>query len=164
MKTAIYPGTFDPLTYGHLDIIERASTLFDKIIVTVAKNPKKSPLFSVEERISMVHDAVKNFLNVSCESFDGLIVDFAKRSNATVLIRGLRAISDFEYELQMAHVNRKLLNTLVTVILMPGEKYTYLNSTIVKEVAQFGGDISAFVPPPIAEKVVAKFKTINNLS
>ncbi len=162
MKTAVYPGTFDPLTYGHLDIIERASVLFDNVIVTVAKNPKKSPLFSVEERITMVRDAVKDFVNVSCESFDGLIVDFAKRSHATVLIRGLRAISDFEYELQMAHVNRKLLNTLVTVILMPGEKYAYLNSTIVKEVAQFGGDISAFVPPPIAKKVVAKFKTIGN--
>jgi pantetheine-phosphate adenylyltransferase len=160
MKTAIYPGTFDPLTYGHLDIIERASAVFDHVIVTVAQNPKKSPLFSVDERIAMIKDSVKDFTNISCDSFDGLIVDYAKARKATVLIRGLRAISDFEYELQMAHVNRKLLSTLVTVILMPGEKYTYLNSTIVKEVAQFGGDISAFVPPAIAEKVSGKFRNI----
>jgi pantetheine-phosphate adenylyltransferase len=161
MKTAVYPGTFDPLTYGHLDIIARASILFDRVIVTVAQNPKKAPLFSVEERMHMIRHAVQKFRNVSCESFDGLIIDFAKKKKATVLIRGLRAISDFEYELQMAHVNRKLLNTLVTVVLMPGEKYTYLNSTIVKEVAQFGGDIRAFVPPAIANEVAAKFNKKN---
>lgn len=157
MKTALYPGTFDPLTYGHLDIVERASALFDRVIVTVAKNPKKSPLFSAEERIEMIREAVKPWPNVTCEGFDGLLVQFARERQATALIRGLRVISDFEYELQMAHVNRRLAQEVVTLLLMPGEKYTYLNSSIVKEVASFGGDIQSFVPPAIADKVRNKF-------
>jgi pantetheine-phosphate adenylyltransferase len=156
MKIALYPGTFDPLTYGHIDIIERASVLFDRVIVTVAKNPRKSPLFTAEERIEMIRDAVKPWTNITCESFDGLIVNFAKERQATALIRGLRVISDFENELQMAHVNRRLAHGLVTIFLMPGEKYTYLNSSIVKEVASFGGDIGSFVTPAIAEKVKEK--------
>lgn len=156
MKTALYPGTFDPLTYGHLDIIERASALFGQVIVTVAKNPKKTPLFTAEERLEMIREAVKPFPNVSCESFDGLLVQFAKERHATALIRGLRVISDFEYELQMAHVNRRLAQEVVTLLMMPGEKYTYLNSSIVKEVASFGGDIQSFVPPAIAERVKSK--------
>jgi len=156
MKTALYPGTFDPITFGHLDIIERAAAIFDRVIVTVARNPKKEPLFGVEERMEMLASVTGDFKNVSCDSFDGLLVDFAKKNGAQVLIRGLRAISDFEYEFQMALVNRKLSDALVTVFLMPGEKYTYLNSTIVKEVAMFGGDISAFVPSHIAKKVLKK--------
>ena len=156
MKTALYPGTFDPLTYGHLDIIERAAVLFDQVIVTVAKNPKKTPLFTAEERLDMIREAVKGWPNVTCEGFDGLLVQFAKERNATALIRGLRVISDFEYELQMAHVNRRLAQEVVTILLMPGEKYTYLNSSIVKEVASFGGDIQSFVPPAIAERVKNK--------
>ena len=161
MKTALYPGTFDPITFGHLDIIERAAAIFDRLIITVARNPKKQPLFTVEERIDMIASMTRDFKNISCDSFDGLLVDFAKKTNSQVLIRGLRAISDFEYEFQMALVNRKLSDTLVTVFLMPGEKYTYLNSTIVKEVALFGGDISAFVPGPIAEKVLKKLNQEN---
>lgn len=156
MKTAIYPGTFDPITHGHLDIISRASALFDQVIVTVAINPKKKPLFSIEERIELIRSVVQPYQNVACESFDGLLVDFAREKKATVLIRGLRAISDFEYEFQMALVNRKLSEKLVTVFLMPGEKFTYLNSTIVKEVAMFGGDISAFVPPLVEARVKEK--------
>lgn len=158
MKTAIYPGTFDPITYGHLDIIGRASALFDKVIVTVAINPKKKPMFSIDERIDLIRSVVQPHPNVECESFDGLLVNFAQEKNATVLIRGLRAISDFEYEFQMALVNRKLSEKLVTVFLMPGEKFTYLNSTIVKEVAMFGGDISAFVPPLVEAQVKEKIK------
>lgn len=158
MKTAIYPGTFDPITMGHLDIIERAAAIFGKVIVTVATNPKKTPLFTAEERVKMIRDVTASMPNVSCESFDGLVVDFARKAGAHALIRGLRAVSDFEYELQMAHVNRRLHSQLVTVILMPGEKYTYLNSTIVKEVAMFGGSIGAFVPPGIEEKIIAKLK------
>lgn len=153
MKTALYPGTFDPLTYGHLDIIGRASVLFDQVIVTVARNPKKTTLFTAEERVEMIREAVKPWQNVVCESFDGLLVQFATERHATALIRGLRVISDFEYELQMAHVNRRLAQEVVTILLMPGEKYTYLNSSIVKEVALFGGDIQSFVPPAIADRV-----------
>ncbi len=156
MRTALYPGTFDPLTYGHMDIIERASAMFDRVIVTVAKNPKKSPLFTTEERVMMIRESIKPWTNVTCESFDGLIVDFARSRQALVLIRGLRVLSDFENELQMAHVNRRLAQDIVTVFMMPGEKYTYLNSGIVKEVASFGGDIQSFVTPAIAELVRKK--------
>ncbi|KAB2879208.1 pantetheine-phosphate adenylyltransferase [bacterium] len=158
MKTALYPGTFDPLTFGHIDIIERAAALFDRVIVTVAKNPKKTPLFTAEEREDMIREAVKSWPNVTCESFDGLLVQFAKDRQAKALIRGLRVISDFEYELQMAHVNRRLAQEVVTILMMPGEKYTYLNSSIVKEVASFGGDIQSFVPPFIADKIKNKLR------
>jgi pantetheine-phosphate adenylyltransferase len=153
MHTAIYPGTFDPLTYGHIDIIERASKVFDTIIVTVATNSRKTPSFSVEERLEMIQSATRNYTNVRCDRFHGLIADYAKSVGANVLIRGLRAVSDFEFEFQMALVNRKLSHELVTVFLMPGEKYTYLNSTIVKEIGALGGDISSFVPDAIAKKV-----------
>ncbi len=125
MKIAIYPGTFDPITNGHLDILERALKLFDKVIITVAKNPSKQPLFSQEERRSMIRSAVKQYKNVEVDMFDGLLVEYARKKKATSLVRGLRAISDFEYELQMALMNRKLDSTLETVFLMPNEKYTY---------------------------------------
>ncbi|RMF61630.1 MAG: pantetheine-phosphate adenylyltransferase [Calditrichaeota bacterium] len=160
MKIAIYPGTFDPITNGHIDIIERASHLFDKIIVTVARNPSKKPLLTVQERVFLIQQVVDDMETeavILVEPFEGLIVDFAREKKANAIIRGLRAVSDFEYELQMALVNRRLAPEVSTVFLMPHEKYTYLNSTIVKEVASFGGDISNFVPPVVRLKLEAKF-------
>jgi pantetheine-phosphate adenylyltransferase len=160
MKKAIYPGTFDPITYGHIDIIERAITIFDEVIVAVATNPRKTPLFSVDERLDMIQQSTRNLQYLTYDRFDGLLVDYAKKINANVLIRGLRAVSDFEFEFQLALVNRKLSNELVTVFLMPGEKYTYLNSTIVKEIAAFGADISAFVPDNVAENIYRRLQRI----
>ncbi len=155
--TAIYPGTFDPITNGHIDIVKRAGNIFSSVIVTVAQNPKKDPLFSTDERLEMIHDALKTFPNVRVEQFDGLLVNFALKNNATVIIRGLRAISDFEYEFQMALMNKKLAETISTVFLMPNEKYTYLNSTIIKNVAKFHGNIDDFVSKLVAQKLKQKF-------
>lgn len=149
MRHVIYPGTFDPITNGHLDIIERATTLFDTVTIGVTTNPAKNPLFTVEERVAMIREVTRNFGSVRIDSFTGLLVDYAQRLGASAIIRGLRAISDFEYEFQMALVNRKISDGIVTVFLMPNEKYTYLNSTIVKELATFGGDVSRFVPPEV---------------
>ena len=148
MKIALYPGTFDPITYGHIDILDRARGLFDKVIVTVAVNANKSPLFSVEERVEMIRSVIKQkrYRNVAVESFDGLLVRLARRRKATALIRGLRATSDFEYEFQMALMNRKQEESIMTVFLMPHEKYTYLTSSIVREVARLKGDYKEFVP------------------
>ncbi len=157
-RCAIYPGTFDPFTLGHLDIVERACRIFDEVIITIATNARKKPLFSVEERIDLIHDAVRRFPSVRAESFGGLLVDFARQKSAVAIIRGLRAISDFEFEFQMALMNRRLQKDITTVFLMPNEKYTYLNSTIVKEVAEFGGDISNFVTPEVARRLRDKFK------
>lgn len=159
MRIGIYPGTFDPITNGHIDIIKRSALLFDKVIVAVTTNPSKSPLFSIDERIEMIRSSVQAMQNVEVDSFDELLVNYALRKQATAIIRGLRATSDFEFEFQMALVNRKLSNDLVTVFLMPNEKYTYLNSTIVKEVASFHGDVSWFVPPEINEKLIEKFNS-----
>ncbi|MDW7680248.1 MAG: pantetheine-phosphate adenylyltransferase [bacterium] len=158
MKTAIYPGTFDPITNGHLDIIKRAASLFDKVIVGVTTNPSKSTLFTIEQRVKMIQDVVEGLKQVEVESFDDLLVNYALQRNASAIIRGLRAISDFEFEFQMALFNRKLSNKLVTVFLMPHEKYTYLNSKIVKEVASFQGDVSCFVPPNVEQRLKEKFK------
>ncbi len=146
MKIAIYPGTFDPVTNGHVDVAARAAKLFDKVIICVAVNSGKSPFFSKTERIEMVKEAVKSVKNIEVEEFDGLLVDYAKKRNADAIVRGLRAVSDFEYEFQMALTNRKLCSSVDTVFLMPHEKYTYLNSTIVREIARFGGDVGEFVP------------------
>lgn len=156
MKIAIYPGTFDPITNGHLDILERALKLFDKVIITVAKNPSKQPLFSQEERRSMIRSAVKRYKNVEVDMFDGLLVEYARKKKATSLVRGLRAISDFEFELQMALMNRKLDSTLETVFLMPNEKYTYLNSSIIREIARLGGDVRDFVPKTVLKALTEK--------
>ncbi len=158
MKIAIYPGTFDPITNGHVDILERAMLLFDKVIVTVAKNSSKTPMFSVEERVAMIQETIRHnrYKNVTVESFDGLLVDYAQKKKAVALIRGLRAVSDFEYEFQMALMNRKQANSLVTVFLMPHEKYTYLNSTIVREIAQHHGNVKDFVPPVVLKHLKAK--------
>ncbi len=151
MKVAIYPGTFDPITNGHLDIIERATQLFDKVIVTVAVNSSKTPLFTGEERVEMIQAIIKQkrFANVSVEQFNGLLVSFATKRNASAIIRGLRAISDFEYEFQMALMNRKQSDKIDTVFLMPAEKYTYLNSSIVREIARLDGKFKDFVHPVV---------------
>ena len=158
MKLAIYPGTFDPITYGHIDIAERAVTLFDKVIITIAVNSSKKPLFSIEERKKMITESVSHLPNIEVDAFKGLLMDYAEKKKAAAVIRGLRAISDFEYELQMALMNRKLAEDVVTVFLMPNVKYTYLNSTIVKEVASFGGDISGLVPAGVERRLREKFK------
>ncbi len=158
MKKVIYPGTFDPVTNGHLDIIDRARELFDEVVVTVAKNPSKTCLFSVEERVSMLSESLKQYKNVRVDSFDGLVVDHGKAMGAVGIIRGLRAVSDFEYEFQMALMNRKLNGELSTIFLMPHEKYTYLNSTIIRNLAQFDGDISDFVPPVVVKAIKAKMQ------
>ncbi|MDE3058286.1 MAG: pantetheine-phosphate adenylyltransferase, partial [Bacteroidota bacterium] len=148
MRIAIYPGTFDPITNGHVDILERAMLLFDTVIVTVAKNSSKTPMFTVDERVEMIQETIRSngYNNVSVESFEGLLVDFARKKKATALIRGLRAVSDFDYEFQMALMNRKQANDLVTVFLMPHEQYTFLNSTIVREIARHRGNFKEFVP------------------
>jgi pantetheine-phosphate adenylyltransferase len=161
MKTeriAIYTGTFDPITLGHIDIIQRGSKLFDRIIVTIAINQSKKPLFSVDDRITMIKDAIKGIKNASIEKFDGLLVDFASEKNACVILRGLRAVSDFEYEFQMALMNKHLRDDISTMFLVPDEKYTYLNSTIVKDVAKYGGDIKNFVTNFVEKKLIDKYK------
>ncbi|KAA0230479.1 pantetheine-phosphate adenylyltransferase [candidate division KSB1 bacterium] len=156
MKLAIYPGTFDPVTNGHLDIVERAAMLFDQVVVAVTTNSAKNPMFSVAERLEMFREATRHFSNVRVESFSGLLVEYAAGRGASVLIRGLRAISDFEYESQMALINRKISHGMDTVFLTANEKYTYLNSTIVKEVARFGGDVTCFVPAAVNERIRQK--------
>ena len=160
MKTAIYPGTFDPITYGHIDIIERARDIFDKVIVMVAQNPEKQPLFTDTERVTMIKKVVSKYRNVEVDSYDGLLVEFAKRKKATAIVRGLRAVSDFEYEFQMALMNRKLEANITTVFLMPHEKYTYLNSSLVREISRLGGDVSEFVPPIVRQLLSKKIKSL----
>jgi pantetheine-phosphate adenylyltransferase len=157
-KIAIYPGTFDPFTYGHLDIVERAIKIFDGIIVTIAMNSKKQPLFTVNERIDFIKDATRSMPHVTTGCFSGLLVDFAQQQQAVAVIRGLRAISDFEFEFQMALMNHQLNQDISIVFLMPNAKYTYLNSSIVKEVAEFGGNIDNLVTPLVALKLKEKFK------
>jgi pantetheine-phosphate adenylyltransferase len=157
MRKVIYPGTFDPVTYGHIDIIKRAIDLFDFVAVTVAVNPSKKPLFSLKERVAMLNESLKEFDNVSVESFEGLVVDYAHKVSAIGIIRGLRALSDFEYEFQMALMNRKLAKDVATIFLMPHEKYTYLNSSIVRNLAELNSDVNDFVPTPVQEAFKKKF-------
>ena len=164
MTTAIYPGTFDPITFGHIDIIERACSLFARVIVSIAQNPMKAPLFTIEERKEMISLATEHLPNVEVDAFEGLLVEYAKMRKAQAIIRGLRAVSDFEYELQMALMNRKLNEQVVTVFLMPHEQYVYLNSSIVREVASFGGDVSHLVPEHVHRKLKEKFARKGNKS
>ena len=158
MITAVYPGSFDPATYGHLDIIKRASISFDRVIVGVLHNSAKSPLFSVEERVKILAKATKDIPNVEVKAFEGLSVNFARENHAQVIVRGLRAVTDFEYELQMAQTNHKLEENVETIFLSTRLEYSYLSSTIVKEVASFNGDISQFVPKVVEQRIREKIQ------
>ena len=155
---AIYPGTFDPITNGHLDILRRSLRLFDKVIVALAENSRKQPLFSLEERKAMIADSIGPEPRVELDAFEGLLVDYARRRGARALIRGLRAIADFEYEFQFAHMNRHLASDVETVFLMTSEESFYVSSSLVKEVAAMGGDITKVAPPPVVEALQKKFK------
>ena len=157
MRRAIYPGSFDPVTNGHLDVIERARKLFDEVIVAVAHNDEKEALFSLEERLQFLQDSIGKIDMVRIAQFDGLLVEFAVAQKASAVIRGLRAVSDFEFEFQMALMNRKLETGVETIFLMPKEEYTYLSSRIIKEIARLGGDVSSFVPPAVSKALVRKF-------
>jgi pantetheine-phosphate adenylyltransferase len=157
MRRAIYPGSFDPVTKGHLDIIERASHLFDEVVVAVAFNEAKKASFSAEERVALLRETTQGICNIRIVSFDGLLVEFALANGALAVIRGLRAVSDFEFEFQMALMNRKLEPTIETVFLTPKEEFTYLSSRIVKEIARLGGNVEEFVPKPVAEALRKKY-------
>jgi len=153
VKTAIYPGTFDPITNGHIDIIKRASCIFDSVIVAVVKNPSKETLFSYPERLSMVSGAIRGIKGVKTEGFDGLVVDFAKKKKARVIVRGLRMISDFEYEFQMALTNRSLSSSIETIFLMPHPYYSYISSRLIKEAASLGANLKQFLPRKVLENL-----------
>ena len=155
-NTIIYPGSFDPPTNGHLDLIERAAKLFDELVVAVLGNDSKEPLFSVEDRLAMLREATKPLSNVSVDSFEGLLVDYAHERGAVLILRGIRAVSDYEYELQMASMNRKLSPDLETVFMLPAEAYSYLSSRLVKEVWGLGGSVRELVPPVVEQRLEAK--------
>lgn len=157
MKIGIYPGSFDPITYGHIDIIERAAKITDKLIVSVLNNSAKNPLFSVNERVEMIKKAVEGFDNVEVESFEGLTIDYCKVKKASFMIRGLRAVTDFEYELQLAQTNRALYDKVDTVFLLTNLNYAYLSSSAVKQVIKYGGDVSKFVPHYVEAKLKEKY-------
>jgi len=159
-KIAVYPGSFDPVTYGHIDIVQRGSRLFDTIIVAILNNPAKKSLFPVEERLEMLRDSMKDIPNLSFDIFNGLLVDYAKKRGAQAILRGMRAVSDFEYEFQLALMNRKLNRDVETVFLMTGMRWFFTSSSIIKEAALFGGDISDMVPPKVNERVKARFKQL----
>jgi len=157
-QRAIYPGTFDPVTYGHIDLIKRAQDVFSEVLVAVALNPYKKPLFSLKERVAMLKKATADFKGVEVVEFDGLVVDFARKNKSKVLIRGLRMVSDFEYEFQMALTNRKLAPDIETIFLMPQESYSYLSATLLKEAASLGADLSSFVPDFVEKALKEKLK------
>lgn len=156
MRIAIYPGSFDPLTNGHLDVVRRAAKLFDRVIVAVAENESKHPLFSLAERVSLVKKAVTHLRNVETGSFNGLLVEYVEQRKAKAIVRGLRAVSDFEFEFQLALMNRKLDENIETIFMMPKDTYTFLSSRIVKEIARLGGDVSSFVPPHVQTALLKK--------
>jgi pantetheine-phosphate adenylyltransferase len=156
MRTVIYPGSFDPLTNGHLDVIQRATKLFDRVVVAVAQNESKNPLFTLSERLDMVAHCVKHLPNVEADSFEGLLVNYAESRSAQAIIRGLRAVSDFEFEFQLALMNRKLNERVETIFMMPKDTYTFLSSRIVKEIARLGGDVSTFVPSTVQAALIAR--------
>ncbi len=159
MKKAIYPGSFDPITFGHLDIIDRSAKLFDELIVGVLYNSQKNALFSIDERVSMIKELTQKYHNVTVLPFEGLLVDFAKQTDANVIVRGLRAVTDFEYELQLAQTNKVEYPDLETVFLTTSLNYSYLSSTVVREFASYGGDISRFVPEEIVSRILDKYQS-----
>ena len=163
MPTALYPGTFDPITSGHIDIAVRAANIFSKVIAVIADNTTKNPLFSVPQRLEMLKQALAHVSNIQVITYSGLIANCLVEQKATAIIRGLRALSDFEYEFQMAFTNRNINEDAETVFLMPSAKYTYLNSTMVKQIAKFGGDVSGFVPENVAKRLVEKFRKRNGV-
>lgn len=155
---AVYPGTFDPITYGHIDLIERALTIFDELIIAVANNPQKVPLFTIQERLDLIHGSIGEKNGVYIDSFGGLLVDYVRSQKARVVIRGIRALSDFEFEFQMALSNRKLDSEIETIFLMPHESYAYLSSRLIKEIVFLGGDVSPFVPAGVVKALKEKLK------
>lgn len=157
-KIAVFPGSFDPITNGHIDIIERCNQLFDKIIISVAFNPEKKGLFALEERLDMIRAIYGDHENIIVDSFEGLLMDYARRVSANIIIRGLRAISDFEYEFQMALMNRRLDDKIETIFMMPHESYSYVSSRLIKEVFQLGGSVQGLVPPIVEKKLREKFE------
>jgi len=158
--TAVYPGTFDPITLGHIDLVKRAAKMFDRIIVAVANNPEKNTLFSLSERIDLVKQVFANIKNIEIKSFDGLLTEFARKQNCNIVLRGLRVVSDFDYELQMASMNRKLIPELETIFLTPEDNYIYVASSLVRTIAKEHGDLSHFVPPVIEQALKEKLKKI----
>jgi len=159
VTTAIYPGSFDPLTFGHLDVVERSSRLFDRVVMAIITNPQKSPLFTVEERREIIRDIVTpRFSNVEVDVFHGLLVDYAQRKSAQVIVRGIRAVTDYEYEFQMALMNRRLEPRIETVFMMPAENYSYLSSRLVKEIAELGGSVEGLVPKSVEERLKERYK------
>lgn len=160
MRTAIYPGSFDPLTNGHLDVIQRAAKLFDRVIVAVAASESKHPLFSLAERLEMVKHSIRDMRHVEADAFDGLLADYVRRRGAQAVVRGLRAVSDFEFEFQLALVNRKLNDQFETIFMMPKETYTFLSSRMVKEIARLGGEVSCFVPAHVRRALAKKFANL----
>lgn len=160
--TAIYPGTFDPITNGHVDLVDRASKLFDKVIVAIAINPGKAPTFDLQERVNLAQQTLKNIPNVEVCGFEGLLVDVAKQKNASVIIRGLRAVSDFEHEFQLASMNRKMEPDVETLFLTPAEQFSYISSSLVREIAALGGDVSGFVAPCVVDALKTKLLNSSN--
>jgi pantetheine-phosphate adenylyltransferase len=163
-KLAIYPGTFDPFTNGHLDLVVRSLRIFDEVIVALAPSQRKNPLFTVDERVALIKRTLKNFDRVSYAVFDGLLVEYVKEKEGVAIIRGLRAVSDFEYELQMALMNRRLMSEIETVFMMPSEEYSFLTATIVKEIASLGGCVKRLVPPVVEKALKEKFKLLEDNS
>ena len=157
-RIGICPGTFDPFTNGHLDIVNRSMRIFERVIIAVAANPRKKPLFDIERRTSLIRESVQGLNNIDVEAFDGLLVDYARKKKGTAIVRGLRAVSDFEYEMQMALMNRRLDAGIETVFMMPSEEYSFLTSTMVKEVASLGGNVTSLVPDCVERALLAQFR------
>lgn len=159
-NTAVYAGTFDPITLGHVDLIERASHIFEEVIVGIAASPKKTPLFSLDERVTLTRHVLKSFANVKVHGFDSLLLDFAREHEANVILRGLRAVADFDYEFQLASMNRFMNPKVETMFMMPAEKYMYISSSIVREIASLDGDVRGFVPEPVVKALKDKYKKV----